>query len=182
MSPGAVKKALQQALASVRGAFRAKLSSVSGDPVQRAVVEGLQGEPLAGLELFQQFGLTSAPPAGTAVIVVPLGGRTSASVIVATEAAAYRLQLGAQGEMAIYNQWGDSVWLKQGGEIAIKASAKVEIDTPLVHITGALKVDLDITDNATTNARTVAGMRTVFNGHAHPENNAGNTNAPTALM
>lgn len=182
MSPGAVRKAVQQGLASVRGAFRAKLASVSGGPVQRAGVEGLQGEPLSGLELFQQFGFTSAPPGGTSVIVVPLGGRTSASVIVATEAGAYRLQLGAQGEVAIYNQWGDSVWLKQGGEIAIKASTKVEIDSPLVHIKGALKVDEDIIDNATTNTRTMGGMRSVFNAHTHPETNAGSTSTPNTAM
>ncbi|MBX3588800.1 MAG: phage baseplate assembly protein V [Ramlibacter sp.] len=141
MIADAVKRAVGDAMRGMRQAFRAL---VKVDQLERGIQlasgEGLDGEALKGLELFQQFGLTSVLPAGTQVIVVPLGGRTSHAVIVASEQPTYRLALDAAGEMAIYNQWGDYVWLKQDGQMKVKAATRVEIDAPLVHLTGNLTV------------------------------------------
>lgn len=40
----------------------------------------------------QQFGLTSMPPAGTQVVVIPIGGATTHSVVVATENGNFRVK------------------------------------------------------------------------------------------
>jgi phage baseplate assembly protein V len=191
VSPAAIKAAIQRAMAGVRWPFIGVLGTLRlSAPVQRAPLDGLAGEALSPVELWQQFGLVTAPPAGTQAIVVPLGGRSSASVIVATENAAYRLQLNAEGEVALYNQDGDYVWLLRGGHVRIKASTHLQIDAPATTINGNLAVmgnftaSGNITDSFGAGGLSMAGMRTVHNGHVHPESNVngGSTGTTPQVM
>jgi phage baseplate assembly protein V len=189
MSPRQIKEMLARAQQGVRSAFRGVLGQLStNQPIQLASIDGLAGEAIGGLELFQQFGCTSAPPEGSTVIVLPLGGRTSASVILATEHGAYRLRVAA-GEVALYNQDGDHVWLKRNGRISVKASAQVEIDAPMVRIThdlavgGNLTAVGSITDKADSGGESMEQMRGVFNDHDHDEHNtSGPTGRPNQSM
>lgn len=124
------------AMSQTRQAFRAVLSNLNtGAPVQLAQGEALKDEQLQAAELFQHFGFTSAPPAGTQLIVLPLGGQTAHSVIVATENGAYRLDVQG-GEACLYNQWGAFIRLKKEkiieiecDELKIKAKDSVSIET-----------------------------------------------------
>jgi len=110
-----IDERISRLLARVRQAFRGKLTlTETGGGVQLSQVQGLAGEDLPNIELFQHYGFTSAPPAGTMAILLPVGGRTSHSVIVATENSTYRLQGLKNGEVAIYNHEGASVVLKSG--------------------------------------------------------------------
>lgn len=96
-------------------AFRsgAVLGGLNGKPgVQLAQGDALNGEKLEASEVFQQFGFTSGVPAGSELIVLPLGGKTAHSVIIATENGAYRVQVGG-GEVCVYNQWGAKITLKK---------------------------------------------------------------------
>jgi phage gp45-like len=76
----------------------------------------------------------------------------------------------ATGEVAIYDDSGQSVYLSAAGIVVDGGGKPVEItntpqitaDTPLLRCTG------DILDNCNTNTRTMAGMRTVANSHTHP--------------
>ncbi|HEH9715082.1 TPA: phage baseplate assembly protein, partial [Pasteurella multocida] len=86
----------------------------SGDNIQKAQVSGLAGETLQDVELMQQFGFTSVPPAGTQVVVVPVGGKTTHSIIIATENGAFRVKNLENGETALYDQSGSTIILKQG--------------------------------------------------------------------
>lgn len=105
---------INRALAAVRQPFRAKLTGLNSAPgVQLAQADALAGEQLQAAELFQHFGFTSAPPAGTQCIVLPLGGKTAHAIIVATENGAYRVQALQGGEVCVYNQWGASITLKK---------------------------------------------------------------------
>jgi phage baseplate assembly protein V len=181
-----MRREVQRALSGMRGAVRGVLNSLTlTQRVQRVNAEALAGEMLQNVELFQQFGFTSAPPAGTQVILLPLGGRTSASVVVATEHGAYRMQLNAQGEAAMYNQWGDHVWLQEDGTARVVARLGVDIVTPLTTISGDLEVGGNITavgDVADAGGtKTMSGMRAVFNGHTQPVS-AGTAQAPSAGM
>ena len=77
---------IARALSRVRLGFRAVLTALDTSPsVQLLQADGLSGEQLQASEVFQHFGFTSAPPAGTQCIVLPLGGKSSHGVIVATE-------------------------------------------------------------------------------------------------
>jgi phage baseplate assembly protein V len=171
-----IRREISRAGNSTRQAFRGLLGSVDKTKrVQLATLEGLNGEALQATELFQHFGFTSAPPAGSQVIVLPLGGKTSAAVIVATENGSYRLQLGADGECAMYNQWGDHVYMKQNRVIDVTAGVSVDLTTPLVNMSGALHVVGNITCDANiqaaaevkdqNGAKSMSGMRGVFNTH-----------------
>lgn len=108
-------------LADVRQAFRGVINLVkSGDSIQKAQVSGLAGETLQDVELMQQFGFTSVPPAGTQVVVVPVGGKTTHSIVIATENGVFRVKNLKNGEVAIYDQSGSTIILKQGRLIEVE--------------------------------------------------------------
>ncbi|MDF5830376.1 phage baseplate assembly protein [Pseudomonas aeruginosa] len=70
-------------------------------------VEGLAGEQVA-TELVQHYGFTSAPLPGAEMIVLPIGGRTNHSVVVAIEDGRYRVQV-VDGEVCLYTDEGDYI-------------------------------------------------------------------------
>ena len=67
----------------------------------------------------QQFGLTSVPPAGTQVVVLPMGGETTHSIVIATENGSFRVKNLQSGEVAVYDESGSSIILKKGRLIEI---------------------------------------------------------------
>lgn len=148
-----VKNQIDRALAGVRQPYRAVISTCASDtPVQLAQIDGLAGETTPDVELLQQYGITSNPPSGTMAVVVPLGGKTSHGVIVATEHASYRIMSLKPGEIAIYTDEGDSLVFRRGRVIDIttetlniNASTAVNIDTPTVNMTKKLNVQEQIT-------------------------------------
>lgn len=110
-----IQRQVGRALAAVRQAFRGRIGRVqSGTPVQLVALDGLAGESLRDVEQFQEYGFTSNPPPGTMAVAVPLGGRTSHSVVIATENGAFRLTGLKTGEVAIYSDEGASVVIKRG--------------------------------------------------------------------
>ncbi|MCA8059478.1 phage baseplate assembly protein V [Burkholderia cepacia] len=148
-----VRKQIDRALAGVRQAYRAVITLCASDtPVQMVQVEGLAGETTPDIELFQQYGMTSNPPAGAMAVVVPIGGRTSHGVVVATEHASFRIQGLQPGEVAIYTDEGDSIILRRGRivditteTLNITASKEINMDTPSVNMTKRLNVQEQIT-------------------------------------
>lgn len=147
---GIVSRHIQRALAAIRLPFRAQLARITTKGgVMTAQLDGLAPETLQGLEVFQHYGITSVPPEGAMAIVIPVGGKTSHSVVVATEHSAYRMQALESGEVAIYTDEGASIVLKKGKIIQVtcddfqldcktctlKASESVTIDTPQVTAT-----------------------------------------------
>lgn len=115
MNISVIDERIRRLLGAIRRSFRGKINTVNTTGgVQTAQLTGLAPETLPGVELFQHYGFTSAPPAGTAAVVIPIGGKTSHSIIVATEHSAYRLQGLENGEVAIYTDEGASIVLKRG--------------------------------------------------------------------
>lgn len=187
-----IRREVARGLAGARGAVRAVLAGISlAQRSQRVQAEALAGEQLQDVELMQQFGFSSAPPDGAQLIVLPLGGRTSASVVVATEHGAFRVKLNNQGEAVIYNQWGDLVHLRKDRSIRVVAALKVVMETPLLTVTGAIHAGGNITTDQSVTAtldvrdaggtKSMAGMRTTYNGHTHTETNSV-TNPPNQGM
>ncbi len=188
MTIDVIKREIGRAMSNLRQAFRASMAGMDlAAPIQTANAQGLSGESLQAHELFQHFGFSSAPPANAQLIVLPLGGRTSAAVVIASEHGAYRFVLGTRGEAALYNQWGDVVHMKQG-EIRMIAATQVTIDAPILQVNGQIKATGNITSDTNVldqaGAKSMAGMRSVYNAHKHVENNVngGNTNTPTGSM
>jgi phage baseplate assembly protein V len=190
-----IRREIRRHLVQARSAFRAVSTGLKiATRIQRAEADGLANEKLQDVELFQHFGFSSAPPDGTQLIVVPLGGRTSASVIVASEHGAYRFKLGANGEAAMYNQWGDVVHMRQDRKIHMVAAVEVLIDAPVLQVNGEIRSTGDITsdsdikaagdvvDQAVSTPKSMSGMRTVYDGHNHNDPQGGAVSVPNQLM
>ncbi len=182
-----IDRRIRHFLGGIRLGFRGVITLVkAAGHVQLVQMDGLAGEQLQDNELFQHYGYTSNPPAGTMAIVLPIGGRTAHGIIVATEHGGYRLKNLASGEVALYSDEGDSIVLRRGRLIEvttqtlrINASDRVEMNTPLVTTTGEIQADLDITDQMPAGGRSMDSMRNSYNTHTHHENNSGDTNVPT---
>jgi len=138
---------IRRALASIRQAVRMVLNSVnSASPIQAVSGEALAGESIRDAELMQHYGITSVPPAGTMGVVIPLGGRTSHGVVIATEHAIYRLKSLESGEVALYTDEGAKTVFKRGRIIEtdcdvfrvncntfeVNASQKSDFNTPVL--------------------------------------------------
>jgi len=130
----------------------------------------------------QQFGLASVPPTGSDVLAHYVGGDRSNGVISSTNHQPSRPTGKKSGETVLYDAFGKSIYLTESGGIVInanssdvtingaetlKVTAAVEVDmeTPLLKVSG------DIIDNAATNTRTVATMRTIYDEHDHKVDN-----------
>ena len=135
-----------------------------------------------------EFGLTSRPPEGSDVLVVFLGGDRSKGVVVATAHQGSRPKRLLSGETMLYDLWGKSVYLTKAGGIVVEAQGapvtvnnattvtinaadSVELVTPLLHVTGDIMADGNITDSV----RSMADDRRLFNSH----NNGNGTTTPS---
>ncbi|KWF84976.1 phage baseplate protein [Burkholderia cepacia] len=146
-----IEKRVRRMLASVRQPFRGVLAGVATDgPVAIVQGEGLAGEAASDMEMFQHYGITSAPPAGAMWIVVPIGGKTSHSIVIATEHGTYRLKNLKPGEVALYTDEGDSVVLGRGRvmtmttkTLKIDAEDSVEINTKTMKVNASESITND---------------------------------------
>lgn len=164
-----VDERIRRHLAGIRLAFRGVITLVkAAGAVQLVQLDGLSGEQLQDAELFQHYGYTSNPPAGSMCIVLPIGGKTAHGIIIATEHGSYRLKNLASGETAIYNQWGDHVLFRADRRMQIVSSVGVDLVTPEVtmsadlNVAGNIVAQGDISDH---NNKSMLAMRTVFNAH-----------------
>ncbi|VVE59755.1 phage baseplate assembly protein V [Pandoraea captiosa] len=203
MDPRTIKAMVARAMNTVRLAFRSVIGATdSGGSVQLVSGEALAGENLPDAEYFQHYGLTSNPPAGTMAIVVPLGGATSHSVIVATEHGSYRLKELKPGEVALYTDEGDSFVFMRGRVTHLKtrvftvdAEEAVNFNTPNVNISHQLNVTQAITgmggmqvsggDGVSVEGKMTVSEDVIAGGvstghHKHPGDSGGTTGEPIA--
>lgn len=135
-----IQQKAQGAAEEIRQAFRGVLHLVkSADNIQKVQASGLADETLQDVELMQQFGFTSVPPANTQAVILPIGGQTTHGIVIATENGSFRVKNLQGGEVAIYDESGSSIVLKKGRLIEIdcdvlkiNAATKVDISSPLV--------------------------------------------------
>lgn len=148
-----------------------------GHAVQKLQAEFLSGEIRDGIERVQQYGFTSAPLAGMDVIALFLGGDRGNGVAICVNDRSFRLKGMKDGEVALYDDLGQSVHLTREG-IVVKGAGRrmrftdtpeIELDTPMVKLTGQLVAQGDITDRGGAGGLSMAGMRQVYNGHTHTE-------------
>jgi phage baseplate assembly protein V len=180
-----IMECVQRALAGLRLAYRARLTArADGAGVQLLQGDALAGETMQAAELFQHFGFTSAPPAGTQLIVLPLGGQSAHSVVIATENGSYRVDV-QSGEACVYNQWGDKIHLKQ---------ERIEVETKTFQVTATEEVlfktpafNMVATDGGATAASITGTLHASqdmtagdvsLRGHVHVEHDNGGPTAP----
>lgn len=181
-----IRREIGRALASTRQAFRGVLSSyrhrTNGGPML-ARAEGLADERLADIEIMQQAGLASGLPTGTPVILLPIGGKTAQSVVIASEHGAYRVQV-APGEVALYHltEPDCSVHLKAGRVVAIKCDKlEVTADTEIRLTAPIVKVSHDVQVRSASTPYSLNAFLAAYNGHKHTETGSV-TNGPDSTV
>ncbi|MCQ9375145.1 phage baseplate assembly protein [Methyloversatilis sp. XJ19-13] len=168
-----MRREISRALSGMRQAFRGVVGSyrhrAAGPMLARA--EGLADEQLVDVEIMQQAGLVSGLPAGTPVIVLPIGGKTAQSVIIASEHGTYRVQV-APGEVALYHltEPNCSVHLKAGRIVELKCDKfEISADTEVTITAPILRVSDDIEVRSAGAPYSVNAFLAAYNGHKHTE-------------
>lgn len=145
----------RRALSQVRQAFRAVTTSV----IQRrttapslVTLKGLGDQEIPNAELMKQAGLAAGLPEGTPVVVLPIGGSGTHSVVIASDVGAHRVDVGV-GEVALHHLTEPNchVWLKAGREVGLRgrvivlqADEEVVMATPKVRATGDVQAAGDV--------------------------------------
>ena len=191
-----VDQRINRALNRIRNAFRGVLTRVnSSGPAQTIQGKGLHSEPLQDMELFQHYGFTSNPLPGTMAVILPINGKTSHGIVIATEHGQYRLKSLKPGEVALYTDEGSSIVLKRGkiieatcDEYIINAKNKYQVNTENYSVaatskaefeTPVLKGSNDIEDGKST----MDAMRETYDEHDHNHGgDAGVTQKPNQSM
>lgn len=187
---------INTALNRIRKTFRGVLVRVnSTGGVQTVQAKGLAGESLQDAELFQHYGFTSNPLKGTMAIVVPVNGKTSHSVVIATEHSSYRLKALKSGEVALYTDEGSSIILKRGkiievtcDEYIVNAKNKYQVNTVNYDVTATDKAEFETpllkgSNEVSDGKSTMNKIREIYDGHDHNHGgDAGTTDTPNQPM
>lgn len=158
------------------------------DTAKKCQAVGLKliaGDPKEGVEHLEPYGFTSAAQNGAEAVVLFPGGDRSHGMAVIVADRRYRLKGLARGEVAIYDDQGQSVILTRAGivvdgggrPIVFKNAPKARFEMPI-------ESTADIKDNCDGSGKTMAQMRVTYNGHTHKENGdgGGTTNKPDQPM
>lgn len=175
---------LTNLLKLVVGRGRVKSGKDDG-PVQILQVQ-LSAKELPNLRRLAEFGFASWPPNGADVMAIFIGGDRSNGVIIATGDQRTRFKLENAGEAALHDAFGKSIWLKKDGglvlelagqdveingarTVTVNAATKVMLTTPLVEMSGNLKVDGNIVAGGTIGdaVRTLEADRAIYDTHTH---------------
>ncbi len=157
----------------------------SGKKMQTLQVHLLAGEVKDGVEHFEPFGFTSCPMPGAEPIAAFMGGDRSHGVVLVVADRRYRITGLQGGEAALHDAFGNKVHLHLDGTMEMIASAKVQITSPLVtmsgnlNVTGNIVAQGDISDHGT---KSMSNMRTTYNGHTHTDPQGGSVAATTSAM
>lgn len=129
-----------------------------GEPLQ---VSGLSDEMLEGVRLMQQVGFASDLPIDTQVVMLPIGGRATNMVIIASGDAPVVVKAG-NGETVIYDQFGHELRLGADG---IKAKGNLWVDG-----------NITSTGQISDTQGAMSEIRAIYNTHGHPSDGSPPTN------
>ncbi|MBJ9599721.1 phage baseplate assembly protein [Citrobacter werkmanii] len=145
----------------------------------------IAGDTKENVEHLEPYGFTSAAKDGAEAVVLFPGGDRSHGIAVMVSDRRYRLKGLARGEVAVYDDQGQSVTLTRAGivvngggkPIVFKNAPKARFEMP-IESTG------DIRDRCDSGGKSMAEMRMTYNGHTHKENGdgGGTTEAPGQSM
>lgn len=169
---GAIQSLQRQVLSLIGRAVVKSIDAAS--KCQTVDVELVGGQPKSGIEHFEPYGFTSRAKSGAEAVVLFPDGDRSHAVVVSISDRRYRIKGLKTGEVAFYDDQGQTVTLTRngivvdgGGKVIIfKNAPKARFEMP-VESTGSIK------DFCDSSGQTMAEMRLVYNGHKHKEN--GNT-------
>ncbi|WP_233863474.1 phage baseplate assembly protein V [Paraburkholderia adhaesiva] len=170
----------------VRTLGRGRLTRIDDNGASQSVQMQLsQTETRNNTPRLAEYGFQSNPPEGSDAVALFLAGNRTNGVVIACGNQQYRMRGLASGEVAISDNKGQSVYLTasgiviSGGGLPIKLTntPEITVDSPVVHCTGALNVDGNITSGQSITAaqnvsdqggaKSMQSMRATYNGHEH---------------
>jgi len=171
---------LRRAIAKATGAMQRRVQMMVARCVltliddskgrQELQVSLLAGEAADGVEHFQSYGYSSVPFPDSEGVYLSIGGDRNNGVVIATGDRRYRLKNLLPGEVALYDDQGQTIHLTRDGividggtsqlPIKIQNTSSVTIDSPTAHMTGNLMVDGEVTAKGshTVSAHTHGGV------------------------
>ncbi|WP_111861422.1 phage baseplate assembly protein domain-containing protein [Acinetobacter sp. CFCC 10889] len=152
---------ISKSLGQIRQAFLGIVARAGA----RAQIQGLADEVMDEMEVYQQVGFSSWIPEKSRVVILPLMGKSSRSIIIASTEAPIMITVN-EGETCIYDQFGHQVLLKQDG-MHLKGG-DVFIDDGNLHVLNG-----DVIDKKGS----MQAMRDAYNPHTH-----GNSPTPSTPM
>lgn len=157
----AIRSQISKAKTQVRQCFLGIVARGSSSSLQ---LKGFADEVLQEVELVQHVGFSSHVPDAAKVVVIPLQGKTSKSIVVATSGGAITINVG-DGEACVYDQFGHTVWLKKDGTHI--GGGDLFVDDGNLHVNG----------NVFDQKGSMQEMRDTYNAHTN-----GNTPTPSPQM
>lgn len=163
-------QSLQRQVLSLIG--RAVVKSIdAASKCQTVDVELVGGQPKSGIEHFEPYGFTSRANAGSEALVLFPDADRSHGIAVAVADRRYRLKGLKTGEVALYDDQGQSVTLTRNG-IVVDCGGKIITfkNAPKARFEMDIESTGQIKDLCDSSGRTMAEMRVTYNGHKHKEN------------
>lgn len=158
----AVQRQIQKGLGQIRQTFLGIVARGGSNMLQ---FTGFADEVMDEVELIQHVGFSSFVPKDARVVVIPLQGKTSKSVVIATSGGAIVVDV-LEGETCIYDQFGHAIWLKEDG--AHVKGGDLFVDDGNLHVLNGEVID---------KKGSMQEMREIYNKHTN-----GNTPAPNQKM
>lgn len=187
--------------ARLRGLISRGVVKMTDDTPKMQTIQatGLAGELFNAAERFQNYGLSSVPLAGAEALIVFVGADRSHPVVLAVDDRTCRPLGLSPGEVKIYTDEGDFIYLARGniteistGTLRISATAKVEVTAPDIKFS-ATNFDVQAGQNTIEGDTAISGSLAVTGDvtaggvssrtHVHPyswssDAGSGNTGAP----
>lgn len=158
----AIQRNVEKARGQVRNAFFGIVARGSAKVLQ---LKGFADEVLQEVEILQHVGFASFIPKDARAVIIPLQGKTSKSIVIATSGGVIAVDL-SNGETCVYDQFGHSLWLKEDGT-HIKGG-DLFVDDGNLHVKNG-----DVIDKKGS----MQEMRDIYNEHTN-----GNTPPPDQKM
>lgn len=154
---------------------RAVVSNITPSTKCQSVdVTLIAGEQKGGIEHIEPYGLTARAHAGAeAIVLFPDGDRSHAVTMMVADRR-YRLQGLQGGEVALYDDQGQSVMLTREGIVVDGAGKPLTFrNAPKARFEMDIEATGQITDRCESGGVSMAAMRIAYNGHRHRENGEG---------
>ncbi|MEQ8605191.1 MAG: phage baseplate assembly protein V [Marivibrio sp.] len=118
--------------------------------IQRVQIQALAGETLDRVERFQEYGLTSRPLSGAMAVFASIAGVRSHSIVLGVEDRRYRLKGMTGGEVALYDDQGQVVYLTRDGirveglNLLLATEGVLRLEGDVVEIHAATRLQTDV--------------------------------------
>lgn len=154
---------------------RAVLTSLdTAKKCQAAGLKLIAGEQKENLEHLEPYGFTSSPMIGAEAVALFPGGDRSHGVVIVVADRRYRLKGLKAGEVALYDDQGQSVTLTRTGIVVNGGGKPITFtNSPKARFEMPIESTGDIKDHCDGAGKTMAEMRITYNGHKHIENGDG---------